>query len=126
MCACAQTRARSHVAFLPPSPSSSVLYIFWVLFFYTVIGGLLSAAASCLSCSEPASGLIESSKSPSAAPGSGLRGIIVMTRENGCVRKCVRARVLSLVERRFNSLELIQVEGALPAKHPHRAPLVPI
>lgn len=48
------------------------------------------------------------------------------SREWVCAQVCVWARVLSLVERRFNSLELIQVEGALPAKHPHRAPLVPI
>lgn len=38
---------------------------------------------------------------------------------------CVWAGVLSLVEWNFNSLEPSQVEGALPAKHPHRAPLVP-
>ena len=43
-----------------------------------------------------------------------------------CVWGVGGAGVLSLVEWRFTSLEPAKVEGGLPAKHPHRAPLVPI
>lgn len=80
-------------------------------------GGPLSAVASCFSYSEPASALIESSKSPHTAPRFGLKRIIVMTSGSGCC---------PLLSESFNNLKPTQVEGASPGKHPHRAPLVPV